>query len=61
MNVKLHNLTYPFYLNIAIKTSTWIQMMCRKVSDDRLGPNKKIFPQVVATFTQGIYCIILKF
>ena len=50
MNLKLHNLTYPLYLNIAIKTSTWIQIMCRKIFDDRLDPNK-VFPQVVATFT----------
>ena len=61
MNLKLHNLTYPLYLNKAIKTSTWIQMMCIKLSDDRLDPNKKVFPQVVATFMWEIYCIILKF
>jgi len=50
MNLKLHNPTYPLYLNIAIKTSTWIQMMCRKMLDYRLDPNK-VFPQVVGTFT----------
>ena len=36
-------------------------MMCIKLSDDRLDPNKKVFPQVVATFMWEIYCIILKF